>query len=256
MKIKTLSPGETFGYLKIIKFSHWKDHRQYYLCKCVCGSETIQMKRLFAERGKKSCGCRSFENRAKDYSGTVIAGLRCLRFIDIKAGKSRHEFICYCGNKFVATTTLIRNKSVQSCGCLRLETHTTHGLSNTKSYRIWHDIMRRCYDKRRRWYFRYGGKGITVCERWHNFENFYKDMGEKPKGLSIERVDNSKGYSKSNCIWADNFVQANNRSNNHNIYIYGVKYTLAQASRKFNIPYRSLMWKLKKGMSAEDAIAK
>lgn len=100
--------------------------------------------------------------------------------------------------------------------------NTKHGMYGTQEYYIWQGMLKRCYNKNSPYYARYGGRGITVCDRWHKFENFYDDMRDKPEGLSLERIDNNKEYSKDNCMWATSKEQANNRENNV-VLTYGGK---------------------------------
>jgi len=76
---------------------------------------------------------------------------------------------------------------------------------------VWCSMMQRCNNPNNKGYVNYGARGVTVCERWRKFDNFYADMGDPPKGLSLERKNNDNGYSKSNCIWADRSTQNRNR---------------------------------------------
>lgn len=86
-----------------------------------------------------------------------------------------------------------------------------HGLHGTRAYKSWGHMMARCYNENNKKYKDYGARGITVCPEWHDVELFVRDMGERPAGTSLERVNNSLGYSKENCIWANAVVQARNR---------------------------------------------
>ena len=92
--------------------------------------------------------------------------------------------------------------------------NATHGMRNTSEYVIWAGMKKRCLNPKNKDYARYGAKGITICKEWvDSFEQFYKDMGNKPEGFSIERIDNTKGYFPENCKWADRSTQQRNKSN-------------------------------------------
>lgn len=125
------------------------------------------------------------------------------------------ECLCDCGKTTNVRSTHLKRKAIRSCGCLQKEktqdARTTHGRSRTSEYRIWSDMKRRCYNPKTQYYPIYGGRGIIVCEKWHNFENFYKDMGPRPSNRhSIERKDPNSNYEPDNCIWATNRTQARN----------------------------------------------
>ena len=88
--------------------------------------------------------------------------------------------------------------------------NATHGMSKSKVYRVWHSMNARCKYPSVKCYQRYGGSGVTVCDRWKDFSNFYEDMGEPPRGLTLDRIDNSKGYEPGNCRWATHKEQSQN----------------------------------------------
>ena len=127
---------------------------------------------------------------------------------------------CVCGKELPVFTDAIKRGNTKSCGCKHSElmsvSRSTHGHSsvlrgNTKVYRVWANMIQRCTNPNHRDYKYYGGRGILVCDRWKMFENFFADMGHPPDGLTIERMNNSRGYCPDNCEWKDRSHQAFNR---------------------------------------------
>jgi hypothetical protein len=131
-----------------------------------------------------------------------------------KNGDALWECECACGEKIVARACNLRSGNTSSCGCLFKEKHTTHGLSHLPEYCVWEGIVQRCTNPKSASYEYYGGRGITICDRWRDFENFFKDMGPRQnKELSIDRIDPNGNYEKSNCRWASKKDQALNTRN-------------------------------------------
>lgn len=117
-----------------------------------------------------------------------------------------------------------------------------HGMIGTRVYESWIRMKERCRNPKNVGYHDYGGRGITYCESWENFINFYKDMGDRPKGKTLDKIDNNKGYCKENCRWSTPKEQANNRKNNTNITYKGETKNIKQWSEHLGIPY-TLLWR-------------
>ena len=144
---------------------------------------------------------------------------------------------CDCGESLEASGSELRAGRYKSCGCFRVEAiagrNTTHGGTKSPEYRVWQAMKLRCLSKNSVGYHNYGGIGITICERWlASYQSFIQDMGNRPSSRhTLERKDNSLGYSPENCVWATYTEQANNTRKNVTVVSNGSTYTVAQWAR-------------------------
>lgn len=132
----------------------------------------------------------------------------------------------------------------------------THGMSETKLYRAWASMLSRCYNSKTINYKYYGGRGIKVCEEWHKFENFYKDMGDRPDGCTLDRIENSGNYCKENCRWAKIITQRRNRSNNIYITYKGKTQIINDWAKEYNIYPAVIKYRLTKGYELDKIFKK
>lgn len=135
-------------------------------------------------------------------------------FAGVNRNKSMWLCHCDCGGTTVAPGNALRTGNTSSCGCLMLEhaaqLNRTHGLSGTRTHRIWKAMWTRCTNARQRGAKHYVNRGIAVCDRWRSFEVFLADMGEAPARHSLDRIDVNGGYEPANCRWASYQTQARN----------------------------------------------
>ena len=154
-----------------------------------------------------------------DLSGQRFGRLVAIERAPNKGKRTMWRCKCDCGNGVVTEAYRIKNGITSSCGCYHREVsagiystlNRTHGATNTPTHRSWNHMLGRCTNRNHHAWELYGGRGISVCERWLVFENFLEDMGERPPGTSIDRIDTNGNYEPGNCRWADAKTQGANR---------------------------------------------
>jgi len=198
-----------------------KTHRGCRL-RCDCG--TIYEAVLFQLTSGKtsSCGCASTRGKL---AGTITEGQRFGSMTVTEPDAGRHpaghrlaRLRCDCGAETVVTYSQLVSGATLSCGCGTGTARSTHRLSKHPLYPTWQGMMTRCYNPRQRHYARYGGRGISVCPRWHNPAAFIEDIerliGPRPEGMTLDRKRNGIGYKPSNVRWASEYQQKDNRTFN------------------------------------------
>jgi len=244
--------GRRFGKLVAVERSGMRRRNVVWKCVCDCGGVVHVIASTLVRGLQSGCGCLA--GGKKDIAGVKFGKLTAKQ----EAGEPGRATIwlceCECGRITHVSVGNLSSGHTKSCGCLHAESITKHGHSNrTGTYRSWQSMSDRCRNEHHKNYHRYGGRGITVCERWSSFENFLADMGERPDGKTLDRIDNDGNYEPGNCRWATQADQTNNQSRNKVVCVDGVSKTLAQWGRDTGLG--SLVYKrMHKGMSALEAV--
>lgn len=176
------------------------------------------------------------------------------------ANKKKWLCRCECGEQRSVLGASLRNGASTSCGCTRMESMAdakrTHGRYLSPIYKIWTQMIQRCHNPNSTAYHDYGARGIAVCDRWReSFENFLADVGERPSAtMSIDRIDNLKGYEPGNVRWSTVHQQLNNRRNTRRFTVCGETLTLVELTEKYNIKRATVEKRLRLGWSIEKAI--
>ena len=250
--------GLKFNRLIVIGLDSIKHGTQrHWRCQCECGNETVVYGSRLTTGYVVSCGCYRKEKVAElkraDLVGQRFGRLVVQSLDRVEDNTCYWLCICDCGGTSSISSYILSSGKKQSCGCLRRELaranaikrNTKHGKTGTKVWLSWSSMLERCNDTSHKAYGDYGGRGITVCDRWLEFNNFYEDMGEPPSDKhSIDRIDNNKGYYLENCRWATCKEQSNNRRSNRELTINGKSQTVAQWAEELNINYYTLYYRI------------
>lgn len=240
--------GERIGLFVVKEFDSQKSKpgKVYWICRCDCGN--VFSIRQDGFKKQRSCGCIRINSLVigKTYGRLTVLELNH----DFKTRNcgANYKCQCSCGNIKNVFFVHLNNGSTKSCGCLARETAqkqmTTHGKSKTRLFRIWQGIKSRCFNMSVKDYYRYGGRGITVCEDWRiDFKNFYSWSIENgySESLSLDRINNNNNYSPNNCKWSTPIEQQNNTRLNKACIINNKYFTsLAEVSRVYNIKLKTI----------------
>lgn len=206
------------------------------------------------------CG-PSKDKRFQNLLGATFRRLFVVEIIGLtRKGRSYvWKCLCVCGNYTNVRSGDLTSGKTKSCGCLNREKtrllKRTHGLSHTLIYKTWFRMLKRCGNPLDQDWKHYGGRGITVCERWEDFENFYADMGPKPSDKhSIDRINTDGNYEPANCRWATQLEQVRNRRSNRYITHNGETMCASEWARRLGLTPRMVLGRLQRGYSPEEAL--
>lgn len=211
-----IKAGDSFGRWTAVEDYSLTDKR--VLMRCECGTERRIFGTTLLRGGSTSCGCSRRKPRARKppylTAGTSIARLTALE--DAINGHDYTRFGCECGSEVTTQAISVKRGETRSCGCLRREVHTRHGLHKHPLYGTWANMVDRCTNPRSGGWPRYGGTGIKVCDRWLDIRLFIADiealLGPRPPGWTLDRwPDNAGNYEPGNVRWADDSMQNSNQ---------------------------------------------
>jgi hypothetical protein len=217
-----IKSGAVFGAWTVLEGQDY--YGQAIPCRCECGNERLLGNTFLLKGNTGSCICRQ-KGRTPGRplgkpggapyvaAGEVYGRLTVLE--DAPFSMTHIRVRCECGNETTPRAHSLKHGNTRSCGCLQLESRRTHGLSSHPLYHIWHGMISRCTNPDDKAFRHYGGRGITVCEQWIGLPDgllrFAADMGERPPGWSVDRIDNDGGYEPGNCQWESPAGQTANR---------------------------------------------
>ena len=249
--------GQKFGNLTAIKRikinNTWK-----WECQCDCGNKTFVSTGCLRNGKTKSCGCYRIKNIKNEKYGRLLA----VKIVGSqKSGAKNWLCKCDCGNECVVEQYHLTSGKTKSCGCIKKERLSVHGLSRSRVYKIYRLMKNRCYNKNSDSYSDYGGRGITICKEWieekEGFKNFYNWSIQNgySEDLTIDRIDVNGNYEPTNCRWVNRKIQQNNTRRNDYIEYNGETKTLSEWAYSLNINKKTLYSRLHiYGWSVERAL--
>lgn len=200
-----------------------------------------------------------------DIEGRRFGKLVVVSYAGMFKTKGKWHCQCDCGNTTTTVGADLRQGLSKSCGCGRKagaiaagKANRRHGLTATPTYWSWQSMLARCDNQSHKSFAGYGGRGITICAAWRNFDSFLADMGERPIGMTLERKDTNGNYEPDNCCWATHTAQARNRRSNRQVTCWGETKTIVEWSEDSRcVPsHVTLRKRVEMGWTALDAITR
>lgn len=264
-----IASGVRFGHLVVVTEGRDGKGRFAYACKCDCGGEKTVAAGSLRNGNTTSCGCK-WRVATAIQVGSVFGRLTVLGVGAERIGKhgrpnATSECLCECGKRKDVRNASLKSGITLSCGCLHVDVrkasathgHNRRGDQRTSEYNSWACMISRVTNPKNPRWQHYGGRGITVCERWRDFANFIADMGEKPEPKfdhSIERDDVNGNYEPGNCRWATNEEQQMNRANCRWMTFYGKTMILKQWAEISQVSAKLISYRLSRGWSEKRAV--
>lgn len=258
--------GHVFCDLTVVGLGEPASGFRRWVCRCSCGNETLVRTGDLRRGNTRSCGCLPRRIQCVNMVGQRFGRLVVVvEDPETKHGDRKWLCGCDCGETAVVRQKDLKSGNTSSCGCLHREAtsaaNTRHGDCRpgrrSPLYKIWAGMLRRCNNSNEVAFPVYGGRGIKVCERWHRYENFAEDMGGNFSAtMSLDRVDNEKGYEPGNVRWATTTTQARNKRNNRRITFRGETRVMSEWAEVLNIPAGRVQRRLALGWAVEDALTK
>ena len=241
--------GVRFGMLVAVRYSHNEPGgrcRVIWEFLCDCGKS--RKMRTDAARKQGSCGCINHQRRPGQRHGMLVS----IKFSSRVGTSYFWDYKCDCGN-------LISGRSVNCektghCGCMTRQIKTTHGMCDRGEYHSWQAMLQRCRNPNAHAYKDYGGRGISVCDKWTSFEGFYEDMGDRPDGKSLDRIDNEGDYCAENCRWSTRSEQARNTRSNRVIELNGTEKLLIEWVEETGLSFSCIEHRLRNGWSVSKTL--
>lgn len=244
--------GKRYGQLTVLALDHTDDLGSHWLCQCDCGNQKVVRANSLRSGDTKTCGQHRLDLVGKRFGKLIVVG-RDLS-TTTKTKRVRWACQCDCGNTTSVSSDNLKSGNTTSCGCAKFTAKLIHGMTGTPTYKAWDGMIQRCTNINDAGYADYGGRGITVCDRWLVFSNFLEDMGVKPDGHELERMDNNRGYYSENCKWATRKEQNKNKRNNRLLTMGEDTLCLCDWAEKTGINGSTIIERLKRGWSVERAL--
>lgn len=218
--------GRKYGMLTVLHRAENRGRQTFWTCRCDCGT-VKDIRGGDLKCGKiRSCGCIKSEtaknNTFVDITGMTFGRLTAIECVGSKNNRAQWLLQCSCGNMIIANGKDVRSGNTKSCGCQKKESAVTtpyiDGRSSERLNRVWYGMMARCYNPNTNSYKNYGGRGISICDEWHDYAKFRTwalENGYNPDAefgeCTIDRINNDGNYEPQNCRFVDSKVQAKNK---------------------------------------------